>query len=261
MRDYWEKIYKTRYFWSHLAKNDLKSRFRRSKLGLLWTVIQPLFLTTILSFVFSTVFGQPMGEYSMYILSGIIVWDLLQASIVTSGNCLFASEQYIRQFNHPITIYSLRNAILNVATFLMELTALIVWVLIFKPENLILAVITIPLTVIFYFPMVWGCATVAGYSGAKYRDYPQIMALVMQMLYYVSPVFFKQEMFMSNHVLEIMFRMNPVTHILNLVRAPFVYMKMPDWIDYLFVAGVDIVVGIWAFWVNRRNQKKVVFYL
>ncbi len=261
MRDYWEKIYKTRYFWSHLAKNDLKSRFRRSKLGLLWTVIQPLFLTTILSFVFSTVFGQPMGEYSMYILSGIIVWDLLQASIVASGNCLFASEQYIRQFNHPITIYSLRNAILNVATFLMELTALIVWVLIFKPENLILAVITIPMTVILYFPMVWGCATVAGYSGAKYRDYPQIMALLMQMLYYVSPVFFKQEMFMSNHVLEIMFRMNPVTHILNLVRAPFVYMKMPDWIDYLFVAGVDIVVGIWAFWVNRRNQKKVVFYL
>lgn len=261
MKEYWQKIYKTRYFWSHLAKNDLKSRFRRSKLGLLWTVIQPLFLTIILSVVFSTVFRQPLGEYAMYILSGIVVWNLAQASIVGAGNSLFASEQYIRQFNHPITIYTLRYALLSIITFLMELLALVLWVLLFKPENLILAFFTLPLTIILYFPIVWGLTTIAGYSGAKYRDYPQIMALFMQMLYYLSPVFFKQEMFMSNPALKLLFELNPVTHLLNLIRAPFVYMRMPDAIDYMFVMGIDVLVILWAFYVNRKNEKKIIFYL
>lgn len=261
MREYWKKIYRTRYFWSHLAMNDLKARFRRSKLGLLWTVLQPLLLTVILSFVFSTVFRQPLGTYAMYILSGIVVWDLMQTSVVGGGNSLFASEQYIRQFNHPITIYTLRYAILNLITFLMELIALVAWVLIFQPENLLLAFFTVPLTVLLYMPLVWGIVTIAGYSGAKYRDYPQIMVLVMQMIYYFSPVFFKQEMFLTNDVLKAIFNLNPITHILNLVRYPFAYMEMPRMFDYLFVILTDIVVVLWAMFINKKNEKKLIFYL
>ncbi len=261
MKEYWKKIYKTRYFWSHLAKNDLKARFRRSKLGLLWTILQPLCLTLILTFVYGTVFQEKMGDYSMYVLSGIIVWNLMLANIVGAGSCLFASEQYIRQFNHPISIYSLRSTILNLMTFLLELIALAIWVLFMKPENLLLALPTLPLTVAAIFPLSWGFTTIAGYSGAKYRDYSQVMSLVMQMLYFVSPVFLKQELFANNEVLELIGKFNPITHILNLVRMPFVYMKMPGWEDYLFVLGVDMVVVLWAVWVDRSNRKKVVFYL
>lgn len=261
MKEYFHKIYATRYFWSHLAVNDLKSRFRRSKLGLLWTVLQPLLLTMILSVVFSTVFGQALGTYATYILSGIVVWDLLQASVVGGGNALFGSEQYIRQFNHPMTIYTLRYTILNLATFLMELIALVIWVLFVQPENLILAFFTLPLTLVFYFPLVWGFVTIAGYSGAKYRDYPQVMLLVMQMLYYFSPVFLKQEMFIKSEALLALFQINPVTHVLNILRYPFVYMQMPQTADYLYVLAADIVVVAWAVRVNRKNEKKVIFYL
>lgn len=261
MKEYWRKIYKTRYFWSHLAMNDLKARFRRSKLGMLWTVLQPLILTLILSFVFSTVFQQELGSYSMYILSGIVVWDMMQASVVGGGNSLFASEQYIRQFNHPITIYSLRYSVMNIMTFLLESVALVIWVLFFQPENLILAFFTVPFTVFLYFPMVWGLVTIAGYSGTKYRDYPQIMVLVMQTIYYFSPVFFKQEMFMANKVLETIFELNPITHILNLIRYPFVYMSMPRIVDYMYVVAADCIIVLWAMRVNKKNEKKVIYYL
>ncbi len=261
MKEYWNKIYNTRYFWFHLAKKDLEVRFRRSKLGIMWTVVQPFCMTVILAIVFGVVFDQPLGEYSMYILSGIVVWDLLQASVVGGGNSLFGSEQYIRQFNHPITIYSLRYAVLNMGIFLLEIIALIIWVLFAKPENLILALFTIPLTTILYFPLAWGLATISGYTGAKYRDYPQIMVLVMQMVYFLSPVFFRQEMFTSNSALKILFEINPITHILNLLRAPFVYMKMPEVEDYIFVIVVDIFVSLWAAYVNKNNEKKLIYYL
>ena len=261
MKEYWKKIYKTRYFWSHLAKNDLKTRFRRSKLGLLWTIIQPHFLTIIMSVVFGVVFQQPLGEYSIYILSGIIVWDMLQTCIVSGGSALFNSEQYIRQFNHPITIYTLRHAVVVSAIFCMEMIALAVWGVFYSPINLLFGCLTLPLTILLFFPLVWGFSTIAGYSGTKYRDYPQIMALIMQILYYISPVFFKQEMFMSNQILKLWFELNPITHFLNLVRAPFVYAEFPTVMDYIFVLFTNFAVVLWAFLLNRKNEKTIIFYL
>lgn len=261
LKEYILKVYKTRYFWWHLSKSDLKSRFRRSKLGLLWQVMQPLCLTIILSFVFSTVFHQPLGNYAIYVLSGIVVWNLLQACIIGGGNCYIYSEQYIRQYNHPVTIYSLRYAVLNIITFLMELIALVIWVLFVSPENIILGIMTLPLTLLIYFPMVWGLVTISGYMSVKYRDYPQIMILVMQMIYYISPVFFKQEMFTSSEALTNLLQYNPVTHILNLIRCPFVYMEMPSLLDYVFVILTDVIIVFWAIITNKNNRTKVIFYL
>ena len=88
MEEYWKRIWKTRYFWSHLARCELKSRFRRSKLGLLWTVFQPLILTLIMAFVFSTIFQQTLGDYAVYILSGIVVWDLMTGSVEAGGSSI-----------------------------------------------------------------------------------------------------------------------------------------------------------------------------
>ena len=261
VKAYLKKVYDTRYFWSHLAKCDLKSRFRRSKLGLLWVVLQPFFLTIIMAFVFSTVFHEPLGEYMLYILSGMVVWDLISASTIGGGNCLLCSDQYIRQFNHPITIYSLRYAVLNTITFVIEMLALVIWVLVYSPVNLVFALITLPLTTLIYFFLAWAVTTLAGYCNTKYRDYPQVMALVMQTIWYLSPVFFKEEMFMARPWLEKMFQLNPLTHILNLIRKPFLYAQMPSVTNYLFTLATLALFGFFAYRMNKKNEKKIIFYL
>lgn len=261
MREYWKKIYKTRYFWSHLARCELKARFRRSKLGLLWTVLQPLFLTMIMALVFSTIFKQPLGEYAVYILSGIVVWNLISASIVTGGNSILSAEQYIRQFNHPVTIYCLRSAVLNIITFLIEMIALSIWVMCTKPSNLLIGIATLPLTLILYFVLSWTCSTIAGFYNCKYRDYPQVMALCMQALWYMSPVMFQKHVFESNSKLYILYELNPVTHVLNLVRNPMLYGKIPSAIDYGYVLILIMLFGLWAYYANKKNEKKIIFYL
>ena len=255
------KLYRSRYFWSHLAMNDLKSRFRRSKLGMIWIILQPFFLTIIMSLVFSTVFQQELGEYLIYILSGIVVWDLISASTISGGGCILNSEQYIRQFNHPITIYTLRYTVLNTITFAIEINALFFWILISKPFNLIIGILTLPLTLILYFLLAWPVTTIAGYLNTKYRDYPQVMALVMQTIWYLSPVFFKKEQFLSNKMLSLLFDLNPITHILSLIREPLLYGKLPSLHNYGYVLLTIAVFGYWAYIVNKKNEKKIIFYL
>lgn len=261
MNGYLKKIYKTRFFWAHLARAELNNKFRRSKLGILWSFMNPLLLTLLMSTVFGTVFNMSFVDYAPYVLSGLIVWELISASFIGGGMSIMTGEQYIRQFNHPIIIYTLKSAIVYVVTFCIAMASLIIWMLFMYPENVIIGLVTLPLTSLIYFFMSWSITTIAGYTNVKYRDYPQVIALVIQAVWYVSPVFFKKEMFTSNPTLEKLLHLNPITHILALVREPFLYGKMPSWSNYAFtIASIFVLMAI-AIWINKKNQDKVIFYL
>lgn len=261
MKSYIDRIYKTRFFWTHLAKAELKYKFRRSKLGILWTFLNPLLLTLLMTIVFGTVFGMSYADYAPYILSGLIVWELISSSVIGGGNTFLIADPYIRQCNHPIIIYPLKSALVNTGTFLIATNALVIWMLFVAPQNILLGVMTIPLTTILYFFFSWGIVSIASFVNTKFRDYPQVMSLVMQGLWYVSPVFFRGEMFKTNAYLEILFNLNPITHILNLVREPFLYGRLPSLMSYLYT--VIIILVIWGVAVVkiRKEEKQVIFYL
>ncbi len=261
MADYFKKVYNTRYFWYYLVKAEIMNKYRRSKLGILWAILNPLLLTFLMSFVFGTVFRMPLNDYLPYILSGLIVWDVISGSFVAGAGSIVYSEQYIRQINHPVTIYTLKSALVTIINFLIASLALCFWMLFTAPQNVILGIITLPLTTLIYLLFAWPITTFSGYVNTKYRDYPQIIALAIQALWYVSPVFFKKEMFSSNILLLNAFNLNPITHILNLVREPFLYGRLPSPYSYFMTF---IFVGLWAligYFVNKHFEYKVVFYL
>lgn len=254
-------IYETRYFWIHLSKAELKYKFRRSKLGIMWTFLNPLLLTLLMTVVFGTVFKMSYTDYAPYILSGLIVWDVLSSAVISGGSAIMVSESYIRQCNHPIIIYPLKSALVNTASFLIAMNALLIWILFTAPNNILMGIITIPLTTIFYFLLSWALIIIASFINTKFRDYQQVMALVMQALWYVSPVFFRGEMFTSNKSLQLLFNLNPITHILNLVREPFLYGRFPSVMSYLYVTIVILLVWFIAIIKLKKEEKTMIFYL
>lgn len=261
MKEYFLKIYQTRYFWIHLSKADLKYKFRRSKLGILWTLLNPLLLTVLMTVVFGTVFKMSYLDYAPYILSGLVVWELLSNSVIAGGNAILSGETYIRQCSHPVSIYPLKSAIVYTISFLIGIIGVIIWVLFSAPQNIILGILTLPLTTIMYFFLSWPTVIIASFINTKYRDYPQVMALIIQALWYVSPVFFKDKMFKSSALLEKFFNMNPITHILNLVREPFLYGKLPSTSSYLYVLLIIVILTLVAHIYIKKNEKDIIFYL
>ena len=117
MKEYWSKMYEMRFFIWHLVKLDLRNKFRRSKLGMLWTFVSPLCLTMIMAVVFSTVFKADIKTYAPYILSGILVWDILGSSFQAGSYAIIANQFYIRQCNHPYSLYTLKSSLVYIVTF------------------------------------------------------------------------------------------------------------------------------------------------
>lgn len=258
---YFEKMYDLRYFCLHLVKIDLKNKFRRSKLGLLWTFVSPLCLSGIMGTMFAIVFHFEILEYMPYVLSGMLFWDLVNSSFSAGGFSIIGNDSFIRQCNHPLTLYTLKSALVYVITFLIALLSLAVWVLCSHPAYLLITLMTLPATVVLYFVFSWSATTVAGYICARYRDYPMMVPLILQIIWYVSPIFFQKDMFESSPIFYTWFQINPVTHMLELLRAPMLNGVCPSAQNYIISIAFITVIVIWALWLNNRNEKDIIFYL
>lgn len=254
-------IYNIRHFILHLVRWDIKYKFRRSKLGMLWTILQPLFMALIIAFIFGTVFNIPMKDYAPYILAGFIVWDLVLSGVVGNSFAFIRAESYIKQCNHPMVIYPLRETLVSMAVFLIALIALLLWIAIINPYNLIVVAISIPLTLCVLFCFIFPLSIISSQIHVRYRDYPLILGLVMQVLWYTSPVFFKEEMFKGNEALYNWFLYNPVTSILNLIREPFLYGRLPELFAYSYILVISLIIGLFAYIVSKKYDKSVIHYI
>ncbi|MDR2409054.1 MAG: ABC transporter permease [Bacteroidales bacterium] len=261
IKEYFRYVYEIRYFWAYLARCDLLARNRRSKLGMLWIIMSPLMLTVIMAVVLGTAFRIPIIEYAPYIFVGMVIWELIVSSVVSGGGSFVSATPYMKQFNHRVTIYTLKTALVNTVNFLIGCIGVFLWISVTTPANLFIGFLTLPMTTFLFFLMSWALTTIASFVNVKYRDYQQMMSLFMQALWYISPVFFQESLFQSNKLLLLLFRLNPITHILYLLRKPLLNGRLPSVVDYLFSIGFILFLGMLAIIINKKYEKKVIFYL
>lgn len=260
MKDYLKKIYKSRYFWTHLSFADLRSKYRRSALGLFWSILQPLGLTLLLSFVMGKLFNSPITDYAPYVFSGIIIWDYIVGSAVAGCNSLINAEGYIKQVSHPLAIYPLRSALSLLINFLLAFVGFSIWVLLWKPENFgFIWLHLIPaIAILFAIGLTFG--TITAFINTKFRDFQQMLMLILQAVWYVSPIFFEPKLFKSADAAYLL-ELNPIYHILNLFREPMLHGVAPSLNDYLYSIGSIVFLGLIAIWYIKKDEKKIIFYL
>ena len=257
---YFRGIWAARHFWVHLAMSDLRSRWRRSFFGILWTLIQPLGMTLLISFVFSNLLNTPIKGYAPYILSGIVVWDFVAACAVGGSLSFVQADAYIKQYGHPLAIYTLRTVLTNLVVLLLASLGLVIWVLLAMPENFgwpWLAALTI-------FPIValimWPTSTLLAYVATRFRDLPYAMTLILQAMWFVSPIYFEAKAF-RNGKLDFLVDYTPLYHLLQIVRAPLLQGEWPTAENYAYCFGLIVVLSLIAWVCGRRAEKKVIFYL
>lgn len=260
MSNYFSGIWNARYFWVHLSLSDLRSRWRRSFFGILWTVIQPLGMTLLLAVVFGKIFNTPITEYAPYILSGMVVWEFVTATAMGGSLAFVQADAYIKQCHHPLAIYTLRTVLTNLMVLLLASLSLIGWVLIVMPQYFgwawLAALSIYPILAL----IAWPLATLLAYIATRFRDLPHALGLVFQAMWFVSPIYFEAKVF-QNGELHGLIDYNPIYHLLEIVRAPLLHGEWPTALNYEYSIGLIIVLTLMAILVGRNAEKKVILYL
>ncbi|MGQ9557381.1 MAG: ABC transporter permease [Desulfurispora sp.] len=260
MKKYWQGIWAARYFWMHLALSDLRARWRRSFLGMLWSIIQPLGMTALLSIVFSKIFNTDIRLYAPYVLSGMIFWEFVTSTAIGGSLAFVQADAYIKQCRHPLAIYTLRTTITNLFVLMLASIGLVIWVLVIMPQNFgwcwLAALSLYPLVALTVWPLV----TMLAYIGVRFRDVPHALGLVFQALWFVSPIYFEDKLFRNGN-LDVLVDYNPVYHLLEIIRAPLLRGEWPTIENYYFCFSTMIIFSLLALYIGSRAEERVIFYL
>jgi ABC-2 type transport system permease protein/lipopolysaccharide transport system permease protein len=242
--------------WRTFALHEIRQRFRRSVLGPFWLTLSMGIMVAALGLVFSTLFGQNVSETLPFIAIGLIFWGLLTANITEGSTVFIGSESYIRNVPLPVSVHfyrmMARNLIIwafNMAIYLVVL----VWFRIVPDWHFLLF---IPGFALFIVNTAW-MGLAAGILSTRFRDIPQVITNVVQVIFFLTPVFW------SPAVLEhrpAFVEWNPLYHLLELVRAPLIGHDIAAH-SWLFALGLAVAGVAFTLYLYRRAYARIAYWV
>ena len=260
MTAYFTSIWRTRYFLLSLVKYDLNTRYRRSILGIGWSLLQPIGMTIVLCTVFHRLFALDIREFGPFLLAGLAFWGYFTNSVLTGCQCFFQADAYMRQYPAPPAIYPLRATLGSMFHLFMALGIVLILSWIMKGfENLPVLVSLVP-TLVLLLVFGWSVATLAALANTHFPDSQHLVDLALQALFYMTPIIYPPEILQSKG-LGWLIAWNPISSILELVREPILHAKLPS------VSAVGTSIGLVAVLFSvasvalYRLQRQLVFRL
>jgi lipopolysaccharide transport system permease protein len=260
---YFSRIWRLRYFWMSLVRIDLKSRYRRSMIGVGWSLLHPILMTIVLCTVFGRLLHQgDIKTYAPFLLSGLVFWHFITTAMGQGCHCFFLGESYIRQHPAPMAIYPLRTTLGAGIHFGigMALVMLITWG-VNGFGNLPYLLSLVP-TFILIFIFGWSLAILMGVLNVLFQDCQHLIEVLLQVLFYVTPIMYDPSTMIKNaDMVWYMKNMNPLAVMLDLLREPLLYGHLPSVQTYaLGIAAAGLAGGAAALTL-AKIEKRMIFYL
>lgn len=243
---------------SALVTRNIKNQYRRSVLGILWTVLNPLLNMAVMAFVFSELFGRQdvIGmNYAVYILSGTLAFTLLRTSTSQALKSLVGSFDLMTKTKIPYGIFPLSNVAVAVVNFAFSLIALVIVMLVVsQPFMWSLLMIIVPwLPAMFMF--ITGISLILSVMYVYFRDISHLYGILLTLWNYLTPVFYSLESLkLGDRAMAIM-QLNPMLHYVEYFRE-CIRGIVPNWqlhlICYAWGIGM-LLVGMLVFKLAKRK--------
>lgn len=260
MSKYLSDIWKCRFFWLSLVRMDLRNRYRRSALGMGWSLLQPIVMTIVLCVVFHRLFDLNVREFAPFLLVGMCFWNFITAVTNQGCNCLFQGEAYIRQYPAPMAIYPLRTTLGAAVHFLLAMVVVIVLSWIFLGFGNVPALVSLVPALLLLFALGWSLAVIMGFSTAYFPDMQHLAEVSLQILFYATPIIYPTEM-LRKKGLGWMADVNPLAAVVDLLREPVLHARVPAWETFGVAGCLVLAVTTLATVMLVRLQHKIIFQL
>ena len=242
--------------WSFLAWQDIKIKYRRSKIGPFWITLSMAIFCVALGVVYSRLFKTEIAELLPFLSIGMVVWSLVSGCLGEMPNLFVDNASYIKDMRiNPLTIL-LRVITRNVIIFSHNLLIVLgiylffgIWpgwtVLLALPGFLLvilnLAVIGIPLSIV----------------GARFRDLSQITQSILQVIFFITPIFWFPRLLGDG---SWVIAANPIAYFMDLVRSPLLG-NPPQLVSWGVSLLTLLTTSIIAVWVYRSKSARIAFWV
>lgn len=241
-----------------LVRKGIKLKYRRSYLGVVWSMVEPLLTMIVLTIVFGTLLGHHGREFPVYILSGRLIYTLFSQSTTTALKSIRQNEGMIKKVYVPKYLYPLSGIVFNYILFVISLVvlALVSLILGVLPTMRIFLAI-IPLINLFLLSI--GVGMILATVGVFFRDMEYLWNVLLMLVMYTCAIFYYPDKILSSNVSFIL-KFNPLFCIISNFRSCIFgdAMNMKMLIYSLVVALICIAFGSVVF---NKNEDKFILYI
>jgi lipopolysaccharide transport system permease protein len=262
--DYLSRIWQLRYFWMALVRNDLQNRYRRSIIGIGWSLLHPIAMTIVLLAIFCPLLGQSIQNFAPILLSGLTFWSFMTAVVMEGCQCFFQGESYIRQHTVPLAIYPLRTTLGAGFHFLLGFGITLIFVWCVKGFGNLPALLSLVPIFALMFVIGWSLAVCMGVVNVMFQDAQHLIEVLMQVMFYVTPIIYPPELLttrLEKVHMEWVVNLNPFAVLLEMVRAPLLEGQLPS----PTIIAVGSLIGLLSVGAASlallRFEKRMIFYL
>lgn len=256
--EFFSELRSSRSVLLQLVKQQLILRYRRTVLGYLWTLINPLLMMSVMALVFSTLFKADLKTFAVFLFAGMIPWNFFSAVVTQSGTAFINNEGLIKKIYLPKGIFPLSIALASLIDSALSFVALFLIILALG-GTLSWSLLFLPISFALLFVFAMGFGLIMSIATVFFRDLQHVIIIAMQGLFFLTPILYKPDSLAGK--VAWLVELNPVTPFIALFRTPLIDGVLPSG-DVLLQAGgiatASMVVGLFVF---LREEKNIVFRL
>lgn len=245
----------------NLVARDLKVRYKRSILGFLWVMLNPLLTMVVLYGVFSTLFKQTVPNYTVYLITGIIMWNMFSQATSCATTSFTGDGDLLKKIYLPKAILPVSTVASGFINFCFSLVPLfLIFIVTGTVPNKLVFLLPLCLAEVVLFTL--GVALFLATVTVFFHDMFQIYQVVLLAWVYLTPVFYPLSI-LPPAVAELM-QFNPMYHYIAIARALLYGSSVPYRVLMShFAAGAVFALASFAVgtFIYMRNREKIVFYL
>ncbi len=228
-------------------------RYKRSVLGIAWTMLNPLLTMLVMTVVFSSIFRFEIPHYSVYVLAGLIFWNFFSFTTRQGMADMLASGDLLRRIYIPRTIFVVSGALTGLVNLAISLIPMALIMLITR-SPLSWAVLILPVSILIVSLFAFGVALILASSAMFFPDISPMYDVLLVILMYATPVMYPVAIIPE--AWRWLVNLNPLTHLLLLFRQPIFEGSLPTLVEFGIAAGISVITLLlgWVLFTRKADE-------
>ena len=236
-----------------IVRRDILTRYKRSILGVAWTMLNPLGTMIVLTIAFSRAFGSTEA-YSAFLLSGLIAWTFFSQTTNAAISQLVWGEGLLKRIYVPRTVFAVSAIGTGLVNLILSIIPLFI-VMLATGVPLRWTIILMPLPILLLALFSLGVGLIISAIAVFYTDVAEMYQIVLTAWMYLTPIIYPESILPDAYRKWILL-LNPMYHLVRVFRDPIYEGKVPNLTEILLASGVSLAVLLigWIFFTSKADE-------
>jgi ABC-2 type transport system permease protein len=244
----------------NLVTKDFKLKYRRSVLGVAWSVLNPLFTMLVITTVFGRLLKIQIENFASYYIVGYAIWNFFSEATSNSLSSILSASSLIKKVYIPKYLFPIEKCLFSLVNFLFTLVAVVV-VMLFQGVTPGINALLFPLPVACCFVFVCGISLFLSAATVFFRDIQHLYSVLLTVLMYLTPIIYPLELIEGETLVSTIVHLNPMTHYVEYFRHLVMYNMIPMWQENIWCVGAALVSLLIGALVFRKAQRKFILHI